>query len=279
MDVASGGGPAPFLLKTYDMVDDSTTDEIVSWSSNNNSIVVWNPPEFARLLLPTYFKHNNFSSFIRQLNTYGKPIHSQSHPHGTPVDQERVAFEEEIDKLSCKKVALEKAAHEKAALLSASKVQLEDSTQQVNGMEQRQDKLLNYLETAIQNQNFVEHLAGNLKLWIFQHIIRKGVYLNSSRPEFGDVFHQDFSNKLRLELLPSVSDINLVSHSTQSSNEDGEFFFTKLHIMPKNHANHNCKAYSDSNWARDVIDKRSTSSYCVYLGPNLISWSSKKQTT
>lgn len=65
-----GGGPAPFLLKTYDMVDDSLTDEIVSWSTNRNSFVVWNPPEFARLLLPTYFKHNNFSSFIRQLNTY-----------------------------------------------------------------------------------------------------------------------------------------------------------------------------------------------------------------
>nr|GEU50564.1 heat stress transcription factor A-5 [Tanacetum cinerariifolium] len=65
-----GGGPAPFLLKTYDMVDDSITDEIVSWSSTRNSFVVWNPPEFARLLLPTYFKHNNFSSFIRQLNTY-----------------------------------------------------------------------------------------------------------------------------------------------------------------------------------------------------------------
>lgn len=64
------GGPAPFLIKTYDMVDDSSTDDIVSWSSTNNSFVVWNPPEFARLLLPTYFKHNNFSSFIRQLNTY-----------------------------------------------------------------------------------------------------------------------------------------------------------------------------------------------------------------
>ncbi|CAL5416783.1 unnamed protein product [Camellia sinensis] len=268
MDVASGGGPAPFLLKTYDMVDDSNTDEIVSWSSNNNSFVVWNPPEFARVLLPTYFKHNNFSSFIRQLNTYGfrkidperwefanedfvkdqkhllknihrrKPIHSHSHPHGTPVDQERAAFEEEIDKLSREKVALEKAACEKAALLSAAKLQLEDSTQRVNGMEQRQDKLLNYLETAIQNQNFVEHLAQKLEAMDFSAYNKKrrlpqvdysqpvpeNSFVDnhsSSRPEFGHVFHQDFSNKLRLELSPSVSDINLVSHSTQSSNEDG----------------------------------------------------------
>lgn len=68
-----GGGPAPFLIKTYEMVDDSSTDEIVSWSSTNASFVVWNPPEFAAKLLPTYFKHNNFSSFIRQLNTYVCP--------------------------------------------------------------------------------------------------------------------------------------------------------------------------------------------------------------
>ncbi|RWW51482.1 hypothetical protein BHE74_00042163 [Ensete ventricosum] len=48
----NGNVPPPFLSKTYDMVDDPATDAIVSWGPENNSFVVWNPPEFARDLLP-----------------------------------------------------------------------------------------------------------------------------------------------------------------------------------------------------------------------------------
>lgn len=62
---------APFLVKTYRLVDDPSTDHIVSWGDNNNTIVVWRPKEFSAILLPTYFNHTNFSSFVRQLNTYG----------------------------------------------------------------------------------------------------------------------------------------------------------------------------------------------------------------
>lgn len=63
-------GPPPFLTKTYEFVDDQNTNNVVSWSIGNNSFIVWDPQTFAMNLLPRYFKHSNFSSFVRQLNTY-----------------------------------------------------------------------------------------------------------------------------------------------------------------------------------------------------------------
>ena len=38
-------------------------------------------------------------------------------------------------------------------------------------------------------------------------------------------------------------------------------------------------AYSDADWAGCPDTRRSTSGYCVYLGSNLLTWSSKRQVT
>ncbi|KVI10147.1 heat stress transcription factor B-2a-like [Cynara cardunculus var. scolymus] len=70
-DTASRSLPTPFLTKTYQLVEDKSIDDVVSWNEDGSTFIVWNPTEFAKDLLPKYFKHNNFSSFVRQLNTYG----------------------------------------------------------------------------------------------------------------------------------------------------------------------------------------------------------------
>ncbi|WVZ56057.1 hypothetical protein U9M48_006643 [Paspalum notatum var. saurae] len=62
---------APFLTKVYDMVSDPATDAVISWAAGGGSFVIWDSHAFERDLLPRHFKHNHFTSFIRQLNTYG----------------------------------------------------------------------------------------------------------------------------------------------------------------------------------------------------------------
>lgn len=62
---------APFLTKLFQIVSAANTDPCITWTPKGDSFVISDPDTFAREILPTYFKHNNIRSFIRQLNTYG----------------------------------------------------------------------------------------------------------------------------------------------------------------------------------------------------------------
>ena len=59
-----------FLMKTYEIISDPETNEIVSWNEEGEGFVVKQVNKFQDEVLPMHFKHNNFSSFIRQLNMY-----------------------------------------------------------------------------------------------------------------------------------------------------------------------------------------------------------------
>ncbi|XP_042009642.1 heat stress transcription factor A-4a-like isoform X1 [Salvia splendens] len=184
----SSGSPAPFLLKTYEMVDDSLTNAVVSWSRTSHSFVVWNPPEFARDLLPKYFKHNNFSSFVRQLNTYGfrkvdpdqwefaneefirgqrhllknihrrKPVHSHSgNGNAAPVtDSEREEFEKEIEKLKQERVSLETEVERYRQENRGYEHELRSLGQTLHTIDQRQRQLLDNLAHLLQSPSLID---------------------------------------------------------------------------------------------------------------------------
>ncbi|CAF3787003.1 unnamed protein product [Rotaria sp. Silwood1] len=60
-----------FLAKLWALVNDPSCNDLIAWDPNGGSFHVYDQSRFAREILPRYFKHNNFASFIRQLNMYG----------------------------------------------------------------------------------------------------------------------------------------------------------------------------------------------------------------
>ncbi|KAK7203434.1 hypothetical protein BZA70DRAFT_297200 [Myxozyma melibiosi] len=60
-----------FVLKLWTMVNDPVNAAHISWMPDGTSFQVVGREQFERTVLPRYFKHSNFSSFVRQLNMYG----------------------------------------------------------------------------------------------------------------------------------------------------------------------------------------------------------------
>lgn len=70
MQEARADLPIPFVAKTYELVDDPATDNLIYWSEDGASFIIKDTNELARDLLPKYFNHCNYGSFTRQLNLY-----------------------------------------------------------------------------------------------------------------------------------------------------------------------------------------------------------------
>ncbi|XP_051120759.1 heat stress transcription factor A-7a-like isoform X2 [Andrographis paniculata] len=175
-------GPPPFLTKTFEMVDDIATDQIVSWSRGGRTFVVWDPNAFSNAILPSYFKHNNFSSFIRQLNTYKMDADkwefgNEAFLRGrrdllqiirrrrtSPTQQQGAANNSDDHDTA----EVERLRREKKALL-AELLQLRQQHQttreyarqmeaRLRGTERKQQQMMRFLATAMQNPDVVRRL-------------------------------------------------------------------------------------------------------------------------
>ncbi|XP_030452603.1 heat shock factor protein HSF30-like [Syzygium oleosum] len=189
-------GPPPFLVKTFEMVEDPATDAVVSWSGAKNSFIVWDSHRFASTLLPKHFKHSNFSSFIRQLNTYGfrkvdpdrwefanegflggqkhllKTIkrrrnvlqNQQQHGEAACVELGQFGLEGELERLRWDRnllmseiVKLKQQQQHSRDLIAA----MEDRLQRT---EKKQQQMLTFLAKALNNPSFIQNLAQRKEL-------------------------------------------------------------------------------------------------------------------
>jgi len=61
----------PFVQKLSSFLNEEKNTDFIRWSEKGDSFIVLDEDEFAKNLIPELFKHNNYASFVRQLNMYG----------------------------------------------------------------------------------------------------------------------------------------------------------------------------------------------------------------
>jgi hypothetical protein len=94
-----------FLVKLLDMINEN---KWIQWNEDGKSFKVTNQQKFQQEILPLYFKHSNFTSFIRQLNMYG--FHKTLSLKGNECEFQNEHFQKnhlELSKLTRKKHASE----------------------------------------------------------------------------------------------------------------------------------------------------------------------------
>ena len=88
---SSGNTPA-FLAKLWKMVNAPDVDHLIAWSSEGKSFIIKNQTDFAKSLLPHYYKHSNMASFVRQLNMYDFHKVMNVEVGGLRAEREEVEF-------------------------------------------------------------------------------------------------------------------------------------------------------------------------------------------
>lgn len=59
-----------FLLQLYKILEEEEYKNIIHWGDNGKYFIIENIHDFTEKILPKYYNHNNYSSFVRQLNMY-----------------------------------------------------------------------------------------------------------------------------------------------------------------------------------------------------------------
>ncbi|KAH9782897.1 retrovirus-related pol polyprotein from transposon RE1 [Citrus sinensis] len=103
---------------------------------------------------------------------------------------------------------------------------------------------------------------------LYRSIVGALLYVTITRPEISYAVHR-LSQYMQNPLQPHWLGCKRILRYLQGTADYGIYYTTKGRMT--------LTGYTDADWANNIDDRKSTGGYCIYLGNNLISWSSKKQ--
>jgi len=92
---SSPGSQRQFVGKLVEILNDVSNSNLISWNQNGTSFIVKDSDTFSQVILPKYFKTNNFNSFVRQLNMYNFHKVKNANSKGTKSEDQIWEFENE----------------------------------------------------------------------------------------------------------------------------------------------------------------------------------------
>jgi Reverse transcriptase (RNA-dependent DNA polymerase) len=103
----------------------------------------------------------------------------------------------------------------------------------------------------------------------FQRLIGKLIYLTITRPDISYVvsYISQFMQK------PTKGHMGLVNHLLRYLKAT-----PGRGILMKKNGHTKLRGYVDADWAGNLLDRKSTSGFCIFIGGNPVTWKSKKQT-
>lgn len=103
----------------------------------------------------------------------------------------------------------------------------------------------------------------------YQRLVGKLIYLTITRPDI------TYSVSIASQFMqsPTVEHLNLVKRILRYLKGS-----VGRGIIMKKNENTQIMGYCDADWAGNAIDRKSTTGYCTFVGGNLVTWKSKKQT-
>nr|KYP52584.1 hypothetical protein KK1_025538 [Cajanus cajan] len=122
------------------------------------------------------------------------------------------------------------------------------------------------LEPNLKLGNAEEDVAVDKEM--YQRLVGRLIYLSHTRPDIA------YAVSLISQFMHSPKETHLqVAHRILQylKGTPGRG------ILFKRNGNVKLEAYTDADYAVSIVDRRSTTGYCTFLGGNLVTWRSKKQ--
>jgi len=92
---SSPGSQRQFVGKLVEILNDVSNSNLISWNQSGTSFIVKDSETFSQIILPKYFKTNNFNSFVRQLNMYNFHKVKNANSKGAKGEDQIWEFENE----------------------------------------------------------------------------------------------------------------------------------------------------------------------------------------